>query len=317
MSLQESLFVLCDEIICHLLSFLTACELRYFSQTSMAYRAFVIANKMLRYDLPPEISYVYFQCLKGVLKTPKWIKINFTKEPWFTAEFSQRGASVNSIKLFDYDAYMQLKVGSSRCVDLSPLSLCKKIIFQDCVAITDKDISALGGQESLDLSGCTGITDVSHLGNVRYLFLSNCTGIKFGWGCLRNVSTLDVSHCYQLKDEHTASFSFIRHLNLSHCINITKVGHLKAVRFLRLNSCALITDVTSLGCQEKLDLSSCTGIKKGWDNLKYVAELNLQCCTQITNDDISSFGLIDRLNLLNCPLITDITHLKSVRFLQV
>ena len=139
---------------------------------------------------------------------------------------------------------MQLKVGCSHCVDLSPLALCNNIVFQYCDTLTDKDISALGKQVSLDLSGCRGITDVSHLNRVKYLFLNHCTGIKKGWGCLSDVSSLNVSYCVQLTDDDTVTFGTIHDLTLSFT-NITRVGHLRNVSILNIRGCCFVTDVSS------------------------------------------------------------------------
>ena len=41
-----------------------------------------------------------------------------------------------------------------------------------------RDVSALGGVHTLDLSECTGISDVSALGGVHTLDLLECTGIS-------------------------------------------------------------------------------------------------------------------------------------------
>ena len=62
-----------------------------------------------------------------------------------------------------------------------------------------RDMSALGGVDSLDLPECSNITDVSALGGVHTLNLSGCRNIT-DVSALGGVHTLNLSGCWNIRD---------------------------------------------------------------------------------------------------------------------
>lgn len=121
-----------------------------------------------------------------------------------------------------------------------------------------KDVSTLGGVDTLDLSFCDHVTDVSKLGGVKHLDLSGCQNVT-DVSALGSVETLDLSHCQNVKD--VSMLGRVKHLDLSFCANVTDVSKLGGVETLDLSYCRNVTDVSMLGSVKNLFLNGCENYK--------------------------------------------------------
>ena len=97
--------------------------------------------------------------------------------------------SLSNIKIIDL----------SNCSHVNDISMLKDAEYIDISFTNVSDVSMLGLQKTLILSGCTNVHDVQNLGNVTHLDLSGCINIE-DVSSLGKVHTLTLKNCDKVKD---------------------------------------------------------------------------------------------------------------------
>ena len=130
------------------------------------------------------------------------------------------------------------------------------------------------------------------------------------------------------------SFSNIKQLKLSLCLNLYDIRPLHGIWDLTLRSCPQITDMSVLGNHHKLAIMSCGKRLKGYERLigipivhlsfcdihdlfvlQFSKEVVLSHCERV--EDVSWLRNVRRVTLQNCRGITDVSSLRTVKDLTI
>jgi internalin A len=180
-----------------------------------------------------------------------------------------------------------------------------------CTGLTDvSGLSGLTNLWSLDLTGCTGLTDVSGLSGLTNLWrlnLSGCTGLTglFGLSGLTKLNVLDVSGCTGLKFIYKFPDSL---LILKLCnLNLRPNGFTDDIlRYVMRRECRrqpqpefLYMSPLPISLQ-RLDLSGCSGFER-YPEIGKLLELQIldlcNCKDLVFLPDLCRSRYIGRLNL--------------------
>jgi len=201
---------------------------------------------------------------------------------------------------------------------------------------TDRELveaaPALSRLVSLDLSGCTHVTDEGVLGFLRNgprgtlvaLNLDHCSVSDYAVEAVADMATalssLSFACCAGVTDRAlrflaAAKVPILRELNMGGCRGITDAG------LKRLSAATGITDLNCSGCTAITDagLSSCL------QGLRALTTLDVSFCPQVTGKFLARLknrGLLQHLNLSSCPGFSDaeaclLRDLASLRTLQL
>jgi hypothetical protein len=174
---------------------------------------------------------------------------------------------------------------------ISCLQHIKYLRLVQCPNISNVNI--LHNAVKLDLNDCQAITDVSELNCVHHLVLCNCQGIT-------DISRLGNEKFYRLEPGNDRIPTRIRRnqkIEILYCLNITKFENLQCLEYLHIHSCSNLLHT------------------KGMEN---IAELELRYCDKLA--DISNIGISPKqhkLTLENCPELTSIHPMLSIRYLEL
>ncbi|CAN1751420.1 Disease resistance protein L6 [Linum perenne] len=234
------------------------------------------------------------------------------------------------------------------------LETLRSLSMEDCTSITKlpdlsallPDLSALTNLKTLEISGCTGLTEVMGFGRLELLTelnMSGCSSVKElpDLSCLRNIVSLDISKCNQLKEVRgieslelleqlvMSNCSWIKklpdlsgckklcRLNIGGCVQLAEaevmiLERLETLRSLNMTDCTSITkfpDLSALANLRELDISGCTGLTgvMSLERLEDLRSLSMTDCTSITKfPDLSALTNLRKLDISGCIGLTEV-----------
>jgi Leucine-rich repeat (LRR) protein len=216
--------------------------------------------------------------------------------------------------------------------------------------ITDAILVHLKNTTTLLIRGCDGITDagLANLNSIKKLRMTQCTKItNAGLLSLVGLETLQMRLCQQptLTNEVFAALKNLKSLDISHCPQFTDdlFQYIPALELLAMERCEItgsgFTNLTNLkelqAYGSKLSdagLASLRGLKTlnisqtkltdaGFVNLQGIEELYMEECTLITDAGFASLDGIQYLDMTRCDqrALTDaaFVHLAGIKTLNM
>ncbi|CAN1751418.1 Disease resistance protein L6 [Linum perenne] len=243
-------------------------------------------------------------------------------------------------------------------IHIGKLSNLKTLEISGCTGLTE--VMGFGRLESLtelNMSGCSSVekfmgienlglledlqmslTEVMGFGRLELLTelnMSGCSSVKElpDLSCLRNIVSLDISKCNQLKEVRgIESLELLEQLVMSNCSWIKKLPDLSGCKKLcRLNigGCVQLAEVSGierLGSLKWLNMSGCSSVEELPDlsGLGNIESLYISECNQLK--EVTRIGSLERLetlrslNMTDCTSITkfpDLSALANLRELDI
>jgi len=156
------------------------------------------------------------------------------------------------------------------------------------------------------------LRDVSDLGGINSLTITAYENIT-GFSSLYNLRTL---HLYWNHELHDVSIlTQLRYLSLVGCHVITDVSALKNIHTLRLYDCAGITDVSALGNIHTLTLIECPGIRDV-SALKNIHTLSIIRCSGVRDYSVIR-GRHHKLVIASTQTLYDLWPFANVYHLEL
>ncbi len=173
--------------------------------------------------------------------------------------------------------------------------------------IDEVDLSSFQTADTVKLYGCSGITDISPLRECPRLEIDSCINIQ-------DFSSLGKQkHLFIYSNEFLRSvinFRSIQCLIIEDCMNLEDVSPLHGIPDLSLYFCPKIRDISCLGNHKQLCITNCFYELNGYECLKSVPKVSLQCC------DISDLTVLSAARyvyLNDCKEVIDVNPLKNVK----
>ena len=166
--------------------------------------------------------------------------------------------------------------------DLGPLKYVRHIELRSCLSLTS--VAGLGGGSvaTLNLAGCSQLTDLAPLTAkaMPSLRVLNITGLRVA--SLQGLGFLEKLFAGAIRQlEDVSPVASVPELYLGKCTSLVDVSCLAKVKKLSLRFCPGVVDASALGAVQSLDLSgtSITSV----EGLGKVPRLRLEYCRRLTS----------------------------------
>lgn len=176
-----------------------------------------------------------------------------------------------------------------------------KHIHLSCSRLTNDSLKYLQNVYTINIGGYSNITydGMKYLKNVQEVSLTT-NNITDEWlKYFENLKSINLCECYDVTDVGMKYLSKNKHLqevDLSYDVNITDEGlsHLsESICVLKLSHCEISDkSIEKFKNLRILDISSCDNVTgEGLKNLKFLEEVDVDCCEQIREDVVNDLKL--------------------------
>jgi Leucine-rich repeat (LRR) protein len=202
------------------------------------------------------------------------------------------------------------------------------LLIRKCDEITDAGLANLNSVKKLRISECSKITNAGLLSLVglEILEMRLCkqpTLTNEVFAALKNLKSLDISHCPQFIDDLFQYVPALEFLGMEKC-EITGSGFTNLTNLKELSAYgSKISDagLASLRGLKTLNISQTKLTDAGFVNLQGIEDLDMQECTLITDAGFAYLNGIQTLDMTYCnqPTLTDaaFVHLAGIKTLNM
>ncbi|CAN1264432.1 Disease resistance protein L6 [Linum perenne] len=215
---------------------------------------------------------------------------------------------------------------------IESLELLEYLFMTNCTSIKKlPDLYVLTNLKTLEISGCTGLTEVMEFGRLESLTelnMSGCSSVEElpDLSGLRNLKDLKMRNCTLItKLPDLSVLANLKTLDISGCVQLAEVMGIKSLELLEdlvMTNCTSIKKLPDLsGCKKLwcLNISGCVQLAEvsGIERLESLKYLNMSGCSSVEElPDLSGLGKIESLDISECNQLKEVTGIESLELLE-